>query len=87
MFPSIPTFRPSIVAKLPTIPSGNRRGSFLPVPSTSSGIAVPVAGTKRRASVASGQVFGLSEADIEDRVSNNIRLPFALNLFVLILDK
>lgn len=69
LFPSVPTFRPSITGKLPNLPLGhNRRGSFLPVPSGSSGIAVPLAGSKRRASVASGQVFGFSEADIEERV-------------------
>lgn len=58
---------PSFTAKLPNI-GHNRRGSFLPVPSMSSGIAAPPAGTKRRASVSSGQMFGLSETEIEERV-------------------
>ena len=44
-----------------------------PIPSSMSGITVPVAGTKRRASVASGQVYGLSEADIEERVCYSVR--------------
>jgi hypothetical protein len=78
LFPTLPTFRmPSVAAKLPNV-GHNRRASLLPVPSGSSGIAAPMAGTKRRASVSSGPAFGLTEADIEERVCHFDLLTYAI---------
>lgn len=68
LFPTLPTFKIPAIPIKPINVGHNRRGSFLPVPSSSSSIAVPLAGTKRRASVSSGQAFSLTEAEIEERV-------------------